>query len=195
MSGKIYIVRHGQVANPKNILYGRLKGFNLSDEGRKQITLTGQFLQGKKISKIYASPLLRTRQTAKIINKIINLTAISHSRNLIDVKTSYQGKSFSFVKSLNFDFYSTENRQPGDETIKDISLRMREFFFRITKKHIGENIVIVTHAEPLLILRSTLLNQPLTLTSLRSFTPYYGEVFEIKKNPKNSFIIRSVFHP
>ncbi|WP_415822998.1 histidine phosphatase family protein, partial [Mycobacterium senriense] len=33
---RVHVVRHGEVYNPSGILYGRLPGFHLSDNGRAQ---------------------------------------------------------------------------------------------------------------------------------------------------------------
>ena len=53
----IYLMRHGHVHNPQNILYGRLPGFSLSEMGIGQAQAAGEWLADKPISAIYSSPM------------------------------------------------------------------------------------------------------------------------------------------
>ena len=41
---KIHLVRHGEVENPKGIIYGRLPGFHLSERGQRQAAAAAQHL-------------------------------------------------------------------------------------------------------------------------------------------------------
>ena len=34
-AGRVHLVRHGEVFNPNRVLYGRLPGYGLSDDGRQ----------------------------------------------------------------------------------------------------------------------------------------------------------------
>ena len=62
---KVYLVRHGKRESHNEDTL-------LSDLGRKQAKLTGEYFKDKEIENLYASPLPRTQETAKIISKIIN---------------------------------------------------------------------------------------------------------------------------
>ncbi|QEE17955.1 histidine phosphatase family protein [Promethearchaeum syntrophicum] len=69
---ELILVRHG---NKKKIIdYNPdLKRSDppLTDLGKKQAEITGKFLKNNRISNIYASDTLRTKQTASIISKIL----------------------------------------------------------------------------------------------------------------------------
>jgi len=67
----IYLLRHGQVENPKRVVKERLPGFPLSEVGREEGKEIAQFLARKNISAVYYSPLLRTKQTAQIIASLV----------------------------------------------------------------------------------------------------------------------------
>src|SRR6185312_7929963 len=43
----VHLVRHGEVYNPGGILYGRLPGFHLSEEGRLMAKAAAAFLAGR----------------------------------------------------------------------------------------------------------------------------------------------------
>ena len=60
----IHLVRHGEVFNPTKVLYGRLPGFRLSDQGLEQAEVTARFLAGRDVAAVISSPLERAQQTA-----------------------------------------------------------------------------------------------------------------------------------
>ncbi|MGB6070963.1 MAG: histidine phosphatase family protein, partial [Rhodococcus sp. (in: high G+C Gram-positive bacteria)] len=60
----VHVLRHGEVHNPKGILYGRLPGFKLSVTGQSQARSVADALAGHDITHVVASPLLRAQETA-----------------------------------------------------------------------------------------------------------------------------------
>ncbi len=60
-------IRHGEVWNPDGIVYGRLPGYGLSERGRTEAAELADALEGEPIRAVFASPLLRARQTAAIL--------------------------------------------------------------------------------------------------------------------------------
>ncbi len=69
---KIYFVRHGQsVANVNDLEQGPDEP--LSDLGREQAAFVAKRLSDLGVERIIASPYERTRQTAEIINGVLNL--------------------------------------------------------------------------------------------------------------------------
>ena len=63
----ILLVRHADVHNPADVVYGRLPRFGLSSVGREEATRTAATLAGEPLAAIYSSPQLRARQTAETI--------------------------------------------------------------------------------------------------------------------------------
>lgn len=187
MQTNIYLVRHGEVYNPKNILYGRLPRFVLSKKGIKQIEKTALFLKNKSISFIYSSPVLRARQTAKILQKTIG-SEIKYLTLLQEIKTYLEGKPFDEVDLLHTDYYSPALLGPMDETMEEIGERMEKVIKKIVKKHPGESVVLVSHGDPIMILEARLKNLPMEIASIRGI-PYitHGEVVHILvKNDKET---------
>tara|TARA_Y100001970_G_scaffold98741_1_gene124176 strand:+ start:1198 stop:1731 length:534 start_codon:yes stop_codon:yes gene_type:complete len=67
-------IRHGEVENPKDIYYVDVPGYKLSNKGKKQAEETGEYLRSHNLNyEIISSPLLRARQTAEIISKVISV--------------------------------------------------------------------------------------------------------------------------
>src|SRR4051812_35310001 len=64
----LYLVRHGTVHNPNNVIYRRLPGYLLGDQGRREAAQTSLFLAAEPIEVIWHSPLERAVETAEIVN-------------------------------------------------------------------------------------------------------------------------------
>ena len=60
----VHLLRHGEVYNPGRILYGRLPGFHLSEDGRLMAKAATGFLAGRDVVALRSSPLDRARETA-----------------------------------------------------------------------------------------------------------------------------------
>ena len=63
----VYLVRHGEVANPNHVVYADLPGFNLSPLGVRQAHAAGRHLARRPIDAVVTSPLARAVQTATAI--------------------------------------------------------------------------------------------------------------------------------
>ena len=69
----IYLIRHGKPEFPDERKYciGRTD-LPLSEEGRTQIRALGETFAGRRIEKIYTSPLKRCRESAAILQEVID---------------------------------------------------------------------------------------------------------------------------
>jgi broad specificity phosphatase PhoE len=162
----IYVVRHAHVHNPKDILYGRLPRFHLSELGFRQAQELAEFLGGRTIEAIYSSPLLRARQTAAVISRSIPDAAMHRSGLIVEVLTGYQGEPNSVLKP-GFSFYEPRVREM-DETMAGVYDRVSRFLRAVARRHAGKSIVAVSHGDPIAIMRLGLLQQPFTPASLHS---------------------------
>lgn len=79
----IFIVRHGQTdLNLKKKIQGRVDS-PLNESGKKQASETREKLLNVNIDLIICSPLLRTKETANIINKDRNIPIIYMMKELL----------------------------------------------------------------------------------------------------------------
>lgn len=167
MITRIYFIRHGEVYNPKKIWYGRLPFFGLTRKGRKQIEQAAEHLKNEHIDVIYSSPLLRARQSAEILKEELRLNRVHFSGKLPEVKSSLQGSSDEFMLSINYDFYASKENNIIGETIEQLSNRMQKFIKKIVKLHKGKSITVVSHGDPIMIVKLKEMGLPLTIDSLR----------------------------
>lgn len=187
MKTRIFFVRHGEVTNPNNIFYGRLSGFPLSLNGKKQILKTARSLADTEIDAIYASPLLRAKQSAKIIADTLRLS-VNYSDHFLEVHSSLQGKTFDYIAShyAKENIYaSLENKVTG-ETLKQVFRRMQEFIAEIHEFHRGKNIIAVSHGDPIMIAKAHVEKLPIIIDSIRPDNGYIqkGEIYLAEFNSR-----------
>ena len=60
----MHVLRHGEVHNPAGVLYGRLPGFGLSEDGHRMAEVAAAALAGRDVTAVIASPLQRAQETA-----------------------------------------------------------------------------------------------------------------------------------
>lgn len=184
MITRIFFVRHGEINNPNKIIYGRLPNFELTQKGKEEITETAKQLSKNKITALYASPLLRTRQSAKIIGNTLKLP-VNYSNYLLEVDTPMVGKSMNYVheNTINYDVFANKENTFG-ETIQDVAQRMQKFIDEIKKTYSGKNIVAVSHGDPIMIVKALTEGLPLTLDSLRPIEGMvgHGKIYAVKFN-------------
>jgi broad specificity phosphatase PhoE len=141
----IYLVRHGNVHNPKRILYGRLPRFRLSRRGLEEARAAGRLLNGAPVAALYCSPLLRTRQTAREIREFQPGISLRLSSHLLEVLNPFEGRPSGEVDARNGDVYTGVG--PPYEQPQDIVARVLKFFQLARLRHAGESVVAVTHGD------------------------------------------------
>lgn len=174
----LLVVRHAEVHNPRNILYGRLPGFGLSEKGRKQAVETARFVSTRPVAAIYTSPLLRARQTADIIAKTLGSVERHVTKRLLETRTGYQGHSNDVIKP-GFSFYEPP-AQEADESMQAVWDRMSAFLRAVRRRHGAQTVVAVSHADPIAILYLGLSGKPLTSATMHaSLYPARSSVLQI----------------
>jgi len=144
----IYLIRHGEYENPEHVFPGRGPGFPLSERGRKQIAAVAQMLLVQPVVAIYASPIVRTRQTAEILAEQCNLDSIFDER-LLEVRTGMEGTPMADFDAIAGNVYTPEFEAKGVETPAMITLRMRSCIDEIVRNYTGKIAICVSHGDPI----------------------------------------------
>lgn len=196
MQTTIYVIRHGEVHNPHGIIYGRLPHFSLTPNGKKESEQAAEFLADKHIDAIYSSPLERTKQTAEILQKKLNVPEIYFSDHILEVRSSYEGRKFSTLDKLQSEVY-LKPLAPTDETLEDISQRMMIFLHGVINKNEGKHVVIVSHGDPIMALKAKIKigSKPLDFYSFKTDEYIqHAEIYEITSED-NKLSLKAAFKP
>jgi broad specificity phosphatase PhoE len=173
MTTTIWLARHGEAHNPSALLYGRMPRVRLSAEGQRQAEVLADFLAPGPLAAIYSSPMLRARKTAAtLLDRHPELRRLRIDRDLQEIHTGWQGEPLAALERIKWDFYN-HPRSPQDESIAAIHARMQRWVDRALRRHAGQQVVGVSHGDPILILVGALRGLPLDGGRLFP-TPYIG---------------------
>ena len=92
MRTTVHLLRHGEVHNPTGVLYGRLPGFRLSEDGQQMAVDAAEDLRGRDITALVASPLQRAQETAQPTAELFGLPVHTDER-LIESGNYFEGKT------------------------------------------------------------------------------------------------------
>ena len=161
--GQIIFLRHGQAKNnTERILAGRTEGIPLTDTGIKQAEHTAQLLEHMNISAIYSSPIQRARHTAEIAGKHNSLDITIDDRLIELDMGKFTGMAYDeifnshgnvFMKFYNGELEIAHN---GVETFSEVKKRVSGIVEHVIQKHADENVVLVTHMDPIKAMLSTI---------------------------------------
>ena len=146
----ILFVRHAEVHNPKNLVYGRLPRFGLSRRGFDQAERVADFLADVPLAALYTSPLLRARHTVRAIAARHPHLRVRNATALLEIRTSWQGTPNKDIPK-GTSFY-VDRRHDEDEVVEDILLRLERFVRVLLHRHAGQIVACVSHADPIAII-------------------------------------------
>jgi probable phosphoglycerate mutase len=141
----IAFVRHGHVHNPDGVLYGRLPGYKLDEQGVRQAKSAANMLRYRHPAVVFSSPLLRARQTAAEILSFHRHLRLRISRLLNEVHTPYEGRPAKELRAIREDVYS--GAAAGYDQPADILRRARKFMDRMRQQYPGRHVVAVSHGD------------------------------------------------
>ena len=152
----IIFLRHAQAENnTERILAGRTEGVPLTKTGIEQAEQIAKYLKPLDISAIYSSPIERASHTAKIVAKNRSLEVVLDERlTEIDMgKFTRMNYDDMFAKYGNIFLKFYENdpviAEHEVETFPNVQRRVLETVNHVVEKHKNENVVLVTHMDPI----------------------------------------------
>ena len=193
-ANRVHLVRHGEVFNPKGVLYGRLDGFPLSDLGAQMAEDAAAALKksGSNVTRLVASPLLRTQQSAEPIARAFNISAGLDDR-LIEPFNIFEGRKLSaghVVVRPHLYFHLRNPYRPSwGEPYAEVLRRMTEVFEEEADATPNGDLVLVTHQLPIWMTHLGFDGQPLmhnpkkrrcALSSITTFEQRDGKWVEVE---------------
>lgn len=148
------LVRHGVTPTTGTTLPGRAPGLHLGDEGRAQAQAVADRLADlERIDAVYASPLERTRETAKPIGKAV-ATRVAIERGLIECDFGdWTGEPLKKLMKLpewtRVQRHPSGFRFPGGESFTEMQTRITTALTKLAERHRGGVVIAVSHADPI----------------------------------------------
>ena len=145
-------MRHGEVHNPRRVLYGRLPGYGLSDDGRRMARQSAQYVHGlgRPVGALVSSPLQRTRESAEPFTELLGMEPVIDER-VIEPTNVFEGRRMSraLLNPLSWRYLSRPEipswGEPYAQVVDRVQNAMREIW---TRTETGD-VVIVTHQLPI----------------------------------------------
>lgn len=146
-----HLVRHGTTDVPPGVLAGRKPEFHLAHDGASPVAKLIPRLARGSVSRIYCSPLERTRETAQILAEGLG-RSVQVAKELLEVDFgAWTGASFQELEAtaewLPFNTFRSGTRIPGGEFILETQIRIVSLMLRLRDEAPDEEIVLVSHAD------------------------------------------------
>ena len=187
----LHLVRHGEVFNPAEVLYGRLPDYHLSDVGREMAERVARELAERDVVHLRCSPLERARETMAPLAASLGLPVGIDDR-LLEAANYLEGLKVSFPNTLrapkNWRHFRNPLTPSWGEPYKEIVARMRAAMKDAREAAAGHEAVIVSHQLPIWMARCDaegrrLIHDPrrrdCSLASITSFSYLDGRVSSV----------------
>jgi broad specificity phosphatase PhoE len=153
----VHLLRHGEVHNPARILYGRLPGYRLSDDGVAMAKRAADWFAEKDVVHLVASPLERAQQTAQPLADAKRLDVHVDER-IIEAGNAFEGLAVGVgdgVLRAPRHWWKLRNpfRPSWGEPYDEIAARMLAAVEAARDAARGHEAVLVSHQLPIWTLR------------------------------------------
>jgi broad specificity phosphatase PhoE len=165
---RLYLVRHGATQLTAEDRFSGSVGVDLSDEGRWQAAMLGDRLREHHIEAIYASPLSRTMDTARLIVERLTqgpgVDAIVPADGLREISHGHwEGLTRREVEHRFPDEYAAWEQDPftfapdGGESGVAVLARALPVVRDIVARHPDQRVLVVSHKATIRLVLSSLL--------------------------------------
>lgn len=161
---RLYLARHGEsTGNAERLIFGQ-RDYPLTEKGRAQARALGRSLEGARIERVVASPLIRALETARLARP--NAAIETDARLMEQFMGRWEGLTEAEVladnaplwRAMLADWTRDQAAPPGGESYSALSARVSLAVSEIIAR--GEDTLIVTHAGVLAAMRELLLKTP-----------------------------------
>lgn len=188
----VHLLRHGEVHNPRDVLYGRLPGYRLSEDGRMMAKAAADFLAGRDVAVLLSSPLERALETAAPVAAEFGLD-ITEDERLIEPWNQFEGETFGVGSGVlrrpsAWRYLYDPFRPSWGEPYTSIAARMRTAMADAARAAAGREAVCVSHQLPIWVARRAAEHRHLwhhpgrrqcALGSVTSMTYQHGKITAI----------------
>lgn len=180
---RLLLIRHGEVEERYQNKFGGTIDMNLSANGKRQAKTLANYLRGKTIDAIYASPMKRVQQTlAPTLKQRRMSQTVMPDLHEIDfgdwtglgwkaVEKKFGFRSFQWLEQIE------SVGVPNGESGKMFRQRIEPCLREIIKNHPGENVAVFCHGGVIRMMIAILLKMKLPVTN--QFDVEYASVTQM----------------
>ena len=143
---ELYVIRHGQtIVNVKGLV-NSINRIGLNKVGKNEARRARKELENVKIDLVFCSPLRRTKQTCRIINKRKN--KVLYDKRIVERNS--RSMQYAKVANLNLDEWYDLKKDvvyEDAEGFKSVTKRVGKFLEEIYSKYPDKSLLIVTHGD------------------------------------------------
>lgn len=150
----LLLVRHGQTDwNPAQRVMGQ-SDISINEAGKKQARNLRDWLKDIEIHAVYSSPMPRALETAAIIIEGRNGLKIIKEPGVAEIDYGdWVGVTFKELEEKhpeqynNYRFRPSRMKIPGGEAVVAVQKRAVAAIERIRRKHEGQRVLVISHAD------------------------------------------------
>lgn len=178
----LLLLRHATTAATGKTLGGRTEA-PLDEGGRAQAAAAAERLAGVKLAAVYASPLARTMETARVVAASHGL-GVRPAEGLLEVEYG-QWTDKPLAQAAKTKLWPTIQQRPSQvtfpdgETIRGMQVRAVDAVEEIVARHPKGTVLAVSHADVIKAIVSFYLGQPLDLFQRIAIAPASVTVLRI----------------
>jgi Fructose-2,6-bisphosphatase len=163
LTTRVFIVRHGATLASAEDRFAGATDVALSGEGREQTQRLAERLKGENLAAVYASPMGRTMETARILAKPHKVEVqpregfreINHGRWEKMTRREVEEKFPAEAAEWERDPYTFA--PVGGESGVQVIARALPVLIELVRQHPGEKVLVVSHKGTIRLLLSSLL--------------------------------------
>ena len=153
----VHLLRHGEVYNPEDVLYGRIPDFHLSELGQQMAQRIAEVTADRDIAYVVASPLERAQETAEPSAERHSLL-ITTDDDLIEAGNVFEGQKVGDGKKLltrpkAWRHLWNPTQPSWGEPYEEIAARMSKAIDRARGQAQGREALLVSHQLPIWVAR------------------------------------------
>ena len=178
----LYVMRHGKTTwNEKGITQGRRK-VRLSKSGAEHVEKVAREYKNFDFDVIVCSPLVRTMQTARIMNQY-HSKKIVKDEGIVEIGQGvFEGKKKTGLSQYDQFLKKARPKECGMESFEECYERLKKFLNGIKTKYNYQNVLLITHDVCASLIENIILKKKKDFDNF-SFTHHFdnGEIklFEI----------------
>lgn len=161
---RLHLVRHGEVDNPRRVLYGRLPGYALSPDGRAMARAAADYVHAmdRPVTALVSSPLQRARESSLPFTRAFGIEPVIDER-VIEPTNVFEGRQMrrALLNPANWRHLRDPNLPTWGEPYAQVVARMDAAMTDAWADVPEGDVVIVSHQLPIWVTHLAVAGQPL----------------------------------